>query len=97
MNNHITGVPSEIDAITATAESGQDSAVLMLNLNHYTAAAGFPNGSECKTYMAELEESVGRVGGKVLRRTPVSGQPVGCEHDRIGEILSVWYPSHASF
>jgi hypothetical protein len=97
MSNHITRVPSEIDAITATAERGQGSAVLMLNLNHYTAAAGFPNGSECKTYMAELEESVGRVGGKVLRRTPVSGQPVGCEHDRIGEILSVWYPSHASF
>ena len=97
MSNHITRVPSEIDAITATAERGQGSAVLMLNLHHYTAAAGFPNGSECKTYMAELEESVGRVGGKVLRRTPVSGQPVGCEHDRIGEILSVWHPSHASF
>jgi len=48
----------------------------MLNLNHYTAAAGFPDGSEYKTYMAELEESVGRVGGKVLWRTPVSGQPV---------------------
>ena len=97
MNNHITRVPSEIDASTATAKSGQDSAILMLNLNHYTAAAGFPNGSECKTYMGELEEPVGRVGGKVLRRTPVSGQPVGCEHDRIGEILSVWPPSHASF
>ena len=75
MNNHITGVPSEIDAITATAESGQGSAVLMLNLNHYTAAAGFPNGSECKTDMAELEESVGRVGGKVLRRTLCRANP----------------------
>ena len=57
----------------------------MLNLNHYTAAAGFPDGSEYKTYMAELEKSVGRVGGKVLWRTPVSGQPVGCEHDEVDE------------
>ena len=97
MNNHITRVPSEIDASTATAKSGQDSAILMLNLNHPTAAAGFPDGSEYKTYMAELEKSVGRVGGKVLWRTPVSGQPVGCEHDGVDEILAVWYPSHASF
>ena len=69
----------------------------MLNLNHYAAAAGFPYGSEYKTYMAELEKSVGRVGGKVLWRTPVSGQPVGCEHDGVDAILAVWYPSHASF
>jgi len=54
MNNHITRVPSKIDAITATAKSGQDSAVLMLNLDHYTAGAGFPDGSKYKTYMAEL-------------------------------------------
>jgi len=79
------------------AKSRQDSAALMLNLNHYVAAAGFPYGSEYKTYMAELEKSVGRVGGKVLWRTPVSGQPVGCEHDGVDEILAVWYPSHASF
>ena len=43
MDNHITRGPSEIDEITATAKSG-----------HYTAAAGFPDGSEYKTYMAEL-------------------------------------------
>ena len=83
MDNHITRGPSEIDEITATAKSRQDSAALMLNLNHYTAAAGFPDGSEYKTYMAELEKSVGRVGGKALWRTPVSGQPVGCEHDGV--------------
>ncbi len=44
-----------------------------------------------------MEASVGRVGGKVLWRTPVSGQPVGCEHDRVDEILALWYPSHAAF
>ena len=54
MNNHITRVPSKTDAITATANSGQDSAVLMLNLDHYTAGADFPDGSKYRTYMAEL-------------------------------------------
>ena len=53
MNNDITRVPSETDAITAIAKSGQNSAVLMLNLDHYTAGAGFPGGSKYKTYMAE--------------------------------------------
>ncbi len=97
MDNHITRVPLEIDAITATAEGGQDASVMMLNLNRYTVAAGYPNGDEYQTYMAQLEDSVGRVGGKVLWRTPVAGQPVGCEHDGVDEILAVWYPSHASF
>ena len=54
MNNHITRVPSKIDANTATAKSGQDFAVLMLNLDHYTAGAGFPDSSKYKTYMAEV-------------------------------------------
>tara|TARA_Y100001001_G_scaffold106585_1_gene104498 strand:- start:52 stop:270 length:219 start_codon:yes stop_codon:yes gene_type:complete len=53
MNNDITRVPSETDAITAIAKSGQNFAVLMLNLDHYTAGAGFPGGSKYKTYMAE--------------------------------------------
>ena len=97
MNNHITRVPSESDSITATAESGQDSPVLMLNLNRYTVAAGYPDGDEYLTYMAQLEESAGRVDGKVLWRTPAAGQPVGGEHDGVDEILAVWYPSHASF
>ena len=97
MNEHITRVQSEIDSITATAESGHDSPVLMLNLNRYTVAAGYPDGDEYRTYMAQIEESVGRVGGKVLWRTPVAGQPVGCEHDGVDEILAVWFPSHAAF
>ena len=97
MNNHIARVPSEIDAITATAGGGQDAPVMMLNLNRYTAGAGYPNGDNYRTYMAQLEESVGLVGGNVLWRTPVAGQPVGCEHDGVDEILAVWYPSHASF
>ncbi|MCH7737642.1 MAG: hypothetical protein IH872_09625 [Chloroflexi bacterium] len=97
MNDHITRVQSEIDAITATAESGHDAPVLMLNLNRYTIAAAYPHGDEYLTYMAAIDASVGRVGGKVIWRTPVSGQPVGCEHDGVDEILAVWYPSHAAF
>ena len=96
-DHHINRVPSEIDAITAITVSGHDAPVLMLNLNRYTTAAAYPQGEDYRTYMAKIEESVGRVGGKVLWRTPVSGQPVGCEHDGVDEILAVWYPSHTAF
>ncbi len=96
-DHHISRVPSEIDAITAITVSGHDAPVLMLNLNRYTTAAAYPHGENYRTYMAKIEESVGRVGGKVLWRTPVSGQPVGCEHDGVDEILAVWYPSHTAF
>jgi hypothetical protein len=97
MNEHIARVQSEIDSITATAESSHDLPVMMLNLNRYTDAASYPDGYEYRTYMAAIDTSVGRVGGKVIWRTPVSGQPVGCEHDGVDEILAVWYPSHAAF
>ncbi len=96
-DQHINRVPSEIDTITAITVSGHDAPVLMLNLNRYTTAAAYPHGEDYRSYMAKIEESVGRVGGKVLWRTPVSGQPVGCEHDGVDEILAVWYPSHTAF
>ncbi len=96
-SQHIARVPSENDAINAIAGSSHDAPVLMLNLNRYTIAAAYPDGEEYLTYLAKIEESVGRVGGKVLWRTPVSGQPVGCEHDGVDEILAVWYPSHSAF
>ena len=95
--NHINRVPSEIDTIKATAESDHDAPVLMINLNRYTVAAAYPHGEAYKTYLTKIEASVGRVGGKLLWHTPVSGQPVGCEHDRVDEILAVWYPSHTAF
>ena len=94
---HIDRQPSEGDVISAIASSDNDAPVLMLNLNRYTTAAGYPDGEEYRSYVAAIEDSVGRVGGKVLWRTPVSGQPVGCEHDGVDEILAVWYPSHAAF
>ena len=96
-NNHINRVPSEVDAIKATAESDHDVPVLMLNLNRYTIVAAYPHGEPYQTYLAKIEESVSRIGGKLLWQTPVTGQPVGCEHDKVDEILAVWYPSHAAF
>ena len=96
-NQHINMVPSEIHAIKAIAVSDHDAPVLMLNLNRYTIAAAYPHGEEYQTYLGILEESVNRVGGNLLWRTPVSGQPVGCEHDAVDEILAVWYPSHTAF
>ena len=96
-NHHIDRVPWEIDAIKAIAVGDHDAPVLMLNLNRYTIAAAYPDGEAYQTYVATIEEAVGRVGGKLLWRTPVSGQPVGCEHDGVDEILAVWYPSHNAF
>jgi hypothetical protein len=99
-NTHIdsvSGDSADIDAIRATAESGHDVPVLMLNLNRYTPVAAYPTGEEYRTYVAVMMDTIGRVGGRVLWRTPVHGQPIGCEHDRVDEILAVWYPSHAAF
>jgi|TARA_B100000315_G_scaffold7315_1_gene7310 hypothetical protein len=88
---------ADIGSIRAIAESGHDVPILMLNLNRYTSAAAYPNGEEYQTYVAVMIATIDRVGGRVLWRTPVHGQPIGCEHDRVDEILAVWYPSHAAF
>ncbi len=76
---------------------GDDEAVLMLNLNRYTPAAGFPDGDEYRLYMSRLDHSVGAGGGAVLWRTPVIDAVIGCGHDDYDEILAVWYPSHTAF
>jgi hypothetical protein len=68
---------AELAAIRAIAKSGNDQPVLMLNLNRYTQEAGFPNGELYRSYMSVLEEFLPVVGGKILWRHPVYGQPVG--------------------
>jgi hypothetical protein len=85
----------EIEAITAIAQSGQDRPVLMLNLNRYKPEAGFPNGSLYLRYVTGLEAFLPAVGGAILWRTPVLGQPVGDQ--QIDEVLAAWYPSHQAF
>jgi uncharacterized protein (DUF1330 family) len=87
----------EVEAIKAVAGGGDDPPVLMLNLNRYGREAGYPDGEDYRAYIASLEETIARVGAKVLWRTHVHGQPVGCEHDLIHEILAIWYPSHEAF
>ena len=85
----------EIREIQAIAESGADRPVLMLNLNRYKPEVNYPLGESYRSYMAVLEELLPKVGGRILWRTPVLGQPVG--EQALDEILAAWYPSHQAF
>jgi hypothetical protein len=87
---------SEITAIRQIAEGGQDRPVLMLNLNRYTQAANYPGGEPYRGYIAGLTALVESLGGKILWRLPVFGQPVGTQ-ERIDEILAIWYPAHQAY
>ena len=75
----------EIARIRALADSGHDGPVLMLNLNLYTEAAGFPDGALYRDYMAVLERFLPAVGARILWRQPLH------------EVLAAWYPSHRAF
>ena len=48
------------------ATSDNDTSVLMLNLNRYTADASYPDWDLYKEYMAVLSTLLEEVGGKVL-------------------------------
>ena len=85
----------EIENFKRIAESDSDTSVVMLNLNKYSADAGYPDGKLYKDYMGILEKLLIEVGGKVLWRTNVQGQVVGSQ--TIDEALGIWYPSHKSF
>ena len=80
--------------IKAIAMSDDDGPVLMVNLNKY-AEGEYPDGAAYKDYMGALDILLERVGGKILWRTPVLGQPIGSQP--LDEILGAWYPSHKSF
>ncbi len=86
---------AEISRIREIAESGHDHPVLMLNLNVYAPAAGFPDGALYRQYMAVLEAFLPVVGARVLWRHPVYGQVTG--EQPLHEVLAAWYPSHQSF
>jgi hypothetical protein len=85
----------EIAVIREIAESGQDKPVLMLNLNRYSADAGFPNGDLYTSYITGLERFVPVVGAKILWRHSVLGEPIGDQ--KLDEALAAWYPSHQAF
>lgn len=96
--NHIMQMQEgEMNAIRAIADGDEDRPLLMLNINRYTAESEYPDGEHYKTYIEVMQQTVSRVGGKVLWRTQVHGQPIGCDHDRADEILAIWYPSHQAF
>ena len=86
---------SEVAAVRAIAESGNDRPLLMMNLNLYKPEAGFPEGSLYQAYRTALNKVLPAVGGKILWESPVAGQMVG--EQPIHEILAVWYPSHQAF
>ena len=86
---------AEIEIFNSIAQSGNDRAIFMLNLNKYTPAANYPNGGLYAEYMAVLETLLSQVEGKVLWRTSVIGTVVG--NQDIDEALGIWYPSHKSF
>ena len=89
-------VPNEKEfEIMEDIKNGKDKPVVMLNLNKYVAEVDYPSGKIYKNYMEALSKLVKQVGGRILWRTPVLGQPIG-EQD-IDEVLAVWYPTHRAF
>ena len=94
---HVGASRDAMARVRALAEGKGDGPVLMLNINRYTAAAGYPDGPAYTEYMRWLEHAVSADGGSVLWRTPVDDRVIGCDHDDYDEILAVWYPSHAAF
>lgn len=94
--DHLKRNENEIAVIRDLIARGADSPVLMLNLNTYTSAAGYPKGELYGRYVAGLEAIVKSLGGKILWRLPVYGQPVG-EQRRVDEIIAIWYPTHHAY
>ena len=66
----------------------------MVNLNKYSEGE-YPDGAIYKDYMKALDVLLELIGGVILWRTPVYGQPIGTQP--LDEILGAWYPSHKAF
>ena len=91
-----TLIESELAVIQEIAD-GDDSPVLMMNLNRYTEGE-YPDGEAYKEWRRVNAEMIGNVGGKILWALPVLGQIlVNGELEPVDEILAYWYPSHQSF
>ena len=85
---------SDFDKIEEIAGSDNDRPVLMVNLNKYSEGE-YPDGAIYKDYMKALDVLLETIGGVILWRTPVYGQPIGTQP--LDEILGAWYPSHKAF
>ena len=95
MLKSVTCNDHDLEIIHEIAASGADRPVLMMNLNRYVEAAGYPDGALYKDYMRALDGILPQVSGKILWQSPVYGQTVG--QQPLHEILAVWYPSHKAF
>ena len=81
--------------INKIAGSGEDKAVLMLNLNRYVLKAAYPNGELYMNYMMALSQLLGQLGARILWQMPSFGHPLG--GGKLDEIIAIWYPSHKAF
>ena len=52
---------AELEKIKAIAGSANDTSVIMLNLNRYSAEAAFPNGDLYQEYMQVLNQLLAEV------------------------------------
>jgi len=94
--SHLQRNEAELAEMRSIVASGNDGPVVMLNQNAYTARAGYPDGELYRQYLSGLESLVGRLGGRILWRQPVLGQPIG-DIRRCDEIMAIWYPSHRAY
>ena len=69
---------SDFDKIEEIAGSDNDRPVLMVNLNKYSEGE-YPDGAIYKDYMKALDVLLAHIGGVILWRTPVYGQPIGTQ------------------
>jgi hypothetical protein len=88
--------PEELAKIRRLISAGKEHPVLMINENASSQGAGFPDGEPYQQYMVGLGNVVRSVGGAILWRVPVLGQPVG-KAVHFDEILGIWYPSHQAY
>ena len=95
MSDQFEPNPIEVFEIKRIAESAEDKAVLMLNLNRYIPTPPYPNGELYKSYMMALNQLLDQLGGRILWQMPSFGQPLGGE--KLDEIIGIWYPSHKAF
>ena len=58
--------PAELKKIKAVAGTDADGPIVMLNLNRYKDAAGFPDGALYRRYREALDALLPEVGGKIL-------------------------------
>ncbi|MEE2782029.1 MAG: hypothetical protein VYE04_01610 [Pseudomonadota bacterium] len=85
----------DLELIETIAASQDDYPVVMINLNRYKPEINFPKGELYRAYMRVLASLLEEVGGRILWRSPVHGQPVGDQ--LIDEAFAAWYPTHQAF